>query len=777
MKLSFSLLLTLLLTVLAVINTVTAVTICVSGHNAETACRKMKALKSHTSLSCFVTQDRYDCLLRLASKDADVAVVGAEDVYLAKQILDGKISVIGQTRSLNRRTESMRYDAVAVVRRSTISSLQDLKGSKSCHTGYRRTAGWHIPIAHLLQKKLISLSCGAGLISAEQDLMAISNFFGLACVPGHWAPDNRTNTALKSKYPNLCAMCGSPSDCSDQDQHAGYFGALECLTESNGDVAWTKHDAAVHYFNRTDKHDIKDKFGLLCPDGSVRNIEQPCPWASRPWDAWLTRTGHDNLEKITKSLKMAMEAATIGNENVSTKVQDWATQVLGIHTPSTMVSFNPPTTPYKYLSTASYFVTIERMMCPEEPVRLCVTSEPALDKCRALSQILKSRRVQPMLSCVLIRSSEGGCPSALAAGKADITTLDGAEVYKAHIEHNLVPLVSERYGLQKSSYFAVAVVRADSGINSLEDLRGKKSCHTGIGRTAGWKIPIIALLEAGLLKKGSCNYAHEIGGLFSASCVPGAKNPMYDTEGNNPESLCQLCVGTLVDGVSGPAYSVSGAEGRCDRGPSESYSGYSGAFRCLVEGGGDVAFVKHTTVGENINSAAGNISWTKGLQPQDFRLLCRGSGSADVVDFATCHLARVPAHKVVMSNQLSFNRIEEARVLLLAASSYFPPGQNNFVMFGPYHQHNDLIFKDTATELVNLPDDVFHNSLDQAYYHMLTELETCTPDPNYNPKTNNYNQAAYDTAYVADGATTVAHDMSCLLVLGCASILLLLRSS
>ena len=33
--------------------------------------------------------------------------------------------------------------------------------------------------------------------------------------------------------------------------------------------------------------------------------------------------------------------------------------------------------------------------------------------------------------------------------------------------------------------FAVAVVRAESNITSLVQLRGRKSCHTGIGRAEG----------------------------------------------------------------------------------------------------------------------------------------------------------------------------------------------------------------------------------------------------------------------------------------------------
>ena len=39
-------------------------------------------------------------------------------------------------------------------------------------------------------------------------------------------------------------------------------------------------------------------------------------------------------------------------------------------------------------------------------------------------------------------------------------------------------------------FLSVAVVRNDANINYPADLRGKVSCHTGYGRTAGWYMPI-----------------------------------------------------------------------------------------------------------------------------------------------------------------------------------------------------------------------------------------------------------------------------------------------
>lgn len=58
--------------------------------------------------------------------------------------------------------------------------------------------------------------------------------------------------------------------------------------------------------------------------------------------------------------------------------------------------------------------------------------------------------------------------------------------------------------------------------------------------------------------------------------VTDVKTSTYDPEGDNPDNLCALCTD------------------ECSK--NGNYSGYSGAFKCLKDGVGDVAFVKHTTV-------------------------------------------------------------------------------------------------------------------------------------------------------------------------------------
>ncbi len=89
---------------------------------------------------------------------------------------------------------SFRYEPVAVVRNSAqIKSLQDLRGKKSCHTGFARTSGWEVPLSRLMQKNIVVRDCSVDLTTIERDISSAYIFFGDSCIPGSWAPDTQTD--------------------------------------------------------------------------------------------------------------------------------------------------------------------------------------------------------------------------------------------------------------------------------------------------------------------------------------------------------------------------------------------------------------------------------------------------------------------------------------------------------------------------------------------------------------------------------------------------------
>ena len=57
-----------------------------------------------------------------------------------------------------------------------------------------------------------------------------------------------------------------------------------------------------------------------------------------------------------------------------------------------------------------------------------------------------------------------------------------------------------------------------------------------------------------------------------------------------------------------------------------------------MEDKGDVAFVKHTTVQDVIDS---NPDWASGVSKSNYRLLCKNGGSRGVDNFEECNLAKV----------------------------------------------------------------------------------------------------------------------------------------
>lgn len=53
---------------------------------------------------------------------------------------------------------------------------------------------------------------------------------------------------LEKTYSNLCALCEEPLKCMYPDKYSGYDGAIRCLVENNGDVAFTKVIYVKKYF-------------------------------------------------------------------------------------------------------------------------------------------------------------------------------------------------------------------------------------------------------------------------------------------------------------------------------------------------------------------------------------------------------------------------------------------------------------------------------------------------------------------------------------------------
>lgn len=92
-------------------------------------------------------------------------------------------------------------------------------------------------------------------------------------------------------------------------------------------------------------------------------------------------------------------------------------------------------------------------------------------------------------------------------------------------------------------YEGIMLVHKGSDIKSLNDLQGKKSCHTGYGRNVGFKIPITKLRKHGVLKLSTdptlASIEKELKGLstlFTQSCLVG--NYSSNDDLNRSLSMC-----------------------------------------------------------------------------------------------------------------------------------------------------------------------------------------------------------------------------------------------
>lgn len=70
-----------------------------------------------------------------------------------------------------------------------------------------------------------------------------------------------------------------------------------------------------------------------------------------------------------------------------------------------------------------------------------------------------------------------------------------------------------------TKYYGLAVVKKGTPFNFTQ-LKGKNSCHTGIGRSAGWKIPVGYLLFTGEMTF-TCSQYQSVANFFGKSCAPG----------------------------------------------------------------------------------------------------------------------------------------------------------------------------------------------------------------------------------------------------------------
>ncbi|XP_060801389.1 transferrin [Amyelois transitella] len=617
--------------------------------------------KSKATLECVAARDRMECLSYVQQRQADFVPVDPEDMYVASKIPNQDFVLFQEYRTDDEPDAEFRYQAVIVVHKDLpINSLDGLKGLKSCHTGVNRNVGYKIPLTMLMKRSVFPKMNDHTISPKENELKALSTFFKQSCIVGTWSPDPKTTSAWKQHYSQLCSLCQHPNKCDYPDDFSGYEGALKCLAHNGGEVAFTKVFYVHKFFGLAlgtipahPSPEDPTNFRYLCVDGSKVPVgdKNPCSWAARPWQGLL---GHNDVLAQLSPLREKIKQ--LSNAGASTK-PSWFTNVLGLSEKIHHVADNIPIKPVDYLKKANYTEVIERGHgVPELVVRMCVTSSVALAKCRAMSVFAFSRDIRPILDCVQ-ESSEKDCLRSVQDNGSDLAAVDDIRVAAAAKQYGLHPVFHEVYGEKKTPNYAVAVVKKGSTYTTIDDLRGKRSCHSSFGTFSGLHAPLFYLINKGKITSEPGQCVKKLSDFFSAgSCLPGVDKPENNPKGDDISMLKKQCAS--------------------DNNP----------LKCLQEGRGDIAFVSSADL--------------KDYDESQYELLClnRESGGRDKLsNFETCNIVMAPS-RTWLASKTSMSDVSIAHTPLSLAQ-LLDTRSDLFNIYGEFLKNNNVLFNNAAKGL------------------------------------------------------------------------------
>ncbi|KOX73093.1 Transferrin [Melipona quadrifasciata] len=422
---------------------------------------------------------------------ADFTVLEPEDLVAASAYNEYNILVTNELRAFP--DEKQRYEMVVIVSKE-VRNIWDVKGKRFCHPGLDTTDDWTNAFSTYFEEWVILKECNPDKTLLENRMNGLSNFFETACIAGPWTADTMYDSKLKSKYRNLCAACDNPVGCYTTDTYHGREGALLCLTDNAGDIAWVRLNDTLEHFK--DERINKEDYKYLCPDGTTRPVkfDKPCVWITKPWPVIIARS------EIAEKVEMMMRSSNM----------DKFSQLLENYHP-TPVSTDTLETPEDFLIRFPRFMSANnRATChPSRRVRWCVASNLEENKCRWLREASIVYGVEPAISC--------------------IQELTRAECFRMNLK-TMVQVIPK-----KSNEFVriAAVVKRDSWFKNLKDLKGAKACFTGY-RDVGWNAFVATLKN--ISATDYCPDTEAVSKFFTESSIVG----LSDSDGQMPYNLHAL---------------------------------------------------------------------------------------------------------------------------------------------------------------------------------------------------------------------------------------------
>ncbi|KAJ8317042.1 hypothetical protein KUTeg_004946 [Tegillarca granosa] len=558
--------------------------------------------------------------------------------------------------------------------------------------GIGTAAGWLYPIGTLLTQTKIPISeCNAVVKSVTQ-------FFSRMCLPGAL---NSFYNPFGNNPTSICDLCTGIGEqkCSSSDPHAGYDGAFRCLKAQVGDIAFLRHDTVESMLTNSSAGSPSE-YSLLCPDGSRRSVNEyaQCNFGSVP--SHMIMTSGLKAAAVVQSYKdfLLQTVQWFGPTGIyvsrfpmfsSTKWDYFGrNNLLFTDTTKALYDVGGKNTYYNWVDEAFNDMVNSLNYCPLKYARWCVISGAEKNKCEMMMMAFKARDLQPTLDCVLGANVQN-CMKMIQDGDADLMALDAGDVYLAGRKFGLKPFASEDYGNMNSSFHVVAVARKRDSEMTLFNLKQRRACLAGIGRGDGWIVPVNIFIETEQFLPQHCTVFENLGQLFVRSCIPGAMDSEYNPN-QYPVNLCEAC--------------AAGGSRKCRRNSDEQYYGAAGAFRCLVEKGGDIAFLRHLTVRDNTDGRNRAI-WARNRRSDDYELMCKDGRRTNIDDWRNCHLGKVPANAVVTAKYKSAKDVNIFWHLLNFGQQFFSSDiEGDFHMFDSTPWYGDLMFTDDAVRLIRIPE-------------------------------------------------------------------------
>ena len=469
-----------------------------------------------------------------------------------------------------------------------------LAGKTSCHTGWLKSAGMLLPMGFLI---------GNGYANVIGD------------------PDDIES--LRSTVLNFFSEDSSIPDSGTP--YYSYSGAVKCLTEGAGDVAFAKDSTISSYCGNTDAAENEewclpeDDYVLLPSYGAAPS--HPVMYNPELLDAEIITSIQDALVGMKDSDEGQSVLANVLNTPsiVKTTAQEHLSSYGNLvkDLPGIQSYFGDK---FGISDTVSPTVSNIRIAFELKEDYTDVDLNPQL----MADYIAEETGVEVTLYPV---SSEGAIIEALRFGHADIAFMDGGSAWMGWKEYGLAAMAADMKSDGRTYYDAHAVVLngsdmanayldGDDSTDPFALLEGKTSCHTGWLKSAGMLLPMGYLISEG--------YAPVVGSEDDIESLRSTIYSYFNEDASIPDS------GTP-------------------------YASYSGAVRCLSEGVGDVAFVKDSTIASYCGNedAAENEEWC--LDEEEYILLpSYGSAPSHPVMFNP-ELVDIQTRTAILNALLSMN--------------------------------------------------------------------------------------------------------------------------